>query len=83
MGRKGLIWLTFPQHCSSLEEAKTGIQAGQVTWRQELMQEVMEEDACWLASPGLLNLLSYRIQDHQPRDDTIHNGLGPPILITN
>jgi hypothetical protein len=32
----------------------------------------------WLAPHGLLNLLSYRTQDHQPRDGATHNGLGPP-----
>ena len=28
----------------------------------------------WLASPGLLSLLSYRTQDYQPRDGTTYNG---------
>jgi hypothetical protein len=37
--------------------------------------EAMEGAAYWLASPGLLNLLSYRTQDYQPRDGTTHNGL--------
>jgi hypothetical protein len=37
----------------------------------------------WLAPHGLLSLLSYRTQDHQPRDGPTHNGLGPPSLITN
>jgi hypothetical protein len=32
---------------------------------------------------GLLSLLSYRTQDHQPRDDTTHNRLGSPPLIIN
>jgi hypothetical protein len=27
---------------------------------------------------GLLSLLSYGTQDHQPRDDTTHRRLGPP-----
>ena len=27
----------------------------------------------WLASPGLLSLLSYRTQDYQSRDGTTHN----------
>ena len=31
---------------------------------------------------GLLNLLSYRTQNHQPRDGPTHSGLGPPISIT-
>lgn len=33
-----------------------------------------------LAHTALFNLLSYRIQDHQPRDSTIYNGLGPPPI---
>jgi hypothetical protein len=53
------------------------------TWRQELMQRPWRDAAYWLASPGLLSLLSYRTQDHQPRDGTTHHGLGPPILVTN
>jgi len=31
--------------------------------------------AYWLAYHGLLSLLSYRTQHHQPRDGTTHNGL--------
>lgn len=31
--------------------------------------------ACWLALYGLLNLLSYRPQDHLPRDGTTHSRL--------
>jgi hypothetical protein len=38
------------------------------TWRQELMQRPWRGAAYWLASPGLLSLLSYRTQDYQPRD---------------
>ena len=43
----------------------------------------MEDAAYWLVLHGLLNLLSYRTQDHQPRDGTTHNGLDPPPLITH
>jgi len=50
---------------------------------QELMQRPWRDVTYWLASPGLLSLLSYRTQDHQPRDGTTHNGLGPPTLITS
>ena len=39
--------------------------------------------AYWLAPSGLLSLLSYRTQDHQPRDGTTHNELGSPPSITN
>ena len=57
LGREGLIQLTLPHHCSSLKEDRAG------TWRQELMQRP------WRALlTGLLGLLSYRSQDHQPRD---------------
>jgi len=48
------------------------------TWRQELMQRPWRDIAYWLASPGLLNLLSYRTQDHQPRVGTTHNGPSHP-----
>ena len=37
----------------------------------------------WLASPGLLTLPPYRIQDHQLRDSPAYQGLGPPPLTTN
>jgi hypothetical protein len=47
------------------------------TWRQELMQRPWRDVPYWLASPGLLSLLSYRTQDYQPRDGTAHNGPFP------
>jgi hypothetical protein len=52
------------------------------TWRQELMQWPWRGAAYWLASPGLLSLLSHRTQDYEPRDGTTHNGPSPH-LITN
>ena len=78
MGRKGFIQLTLP-HCSFVyHQRKSG---------QELTQgrnleagadaEAMEDAAYWLASPGLLSLLSYRTQDYQSRDGTTHNGPSP------
>ena len=36
-------------------------------WRQELMQRPWRGAAYWLASHGLLSMLSYKTQDHQPR----------------
>jgi hypothetical protein len=51
------------------------------TWSQELMQRLWKDAAYWIASPGLLSLLSYRTLDYQARDDTTHNGLGPPTLV--
>ena len=48
------------------------------TWRQELIQRLWRGAAYWLASPGLLILLSFRTQDHQPRDGTTHKGPSHP-----
>jgi len=42
------------------------------------MQRPWRDAAYWLASPGLLSLLSYRTQDHQPRDGTTHKGPSHP-----
>ena len=42
------------------------------TWRQELV-----EGRCLVGCS--LNLLSYRTKDHQSRDNTTHNGLGPSL----
>jgi hypothetical protein len=42
-------------------------------WRQELMQRPWRSSAYWISSPGLLSLLYYRTQDHQPRDGTTQN----------
>ena len=50
------------------------------TWRQEWMLRPWKDVTYWIASPGLLSLLFYRTQDHQPRDGTTHNGLDPPTL---
>jgi hypothetical protein len=81
--RKGFSWLTFPHHCSSSKEVGTGISNRVGIWRQELMQSLGRDAADWLAPPGLLSLLSYRTQDHQPREGATHNELSPPPLITN
>jgi hypothetical protein len=56
------------------KEVRTGTQAGQEagadaeSWRDVLY---------WLASFGLLSLLSYRTQDYQPRDGSTHEGPFP------
>jgi hypothetical protein len=59
LGRKGFIWLTLPQFQSGLELKQVR--------KQELMQRPWRDVLYWLASPGLLSLLSYRTQDYQPR----------------
>jgi len=63
-------------------QRKSGLELKQVR-KQELMQRPWRDVSYWLASPGLLSLLSYRTQDHQPGDGTTHSGLGPPILTTS
>ena len=52
------------------------------TWRQELMQRPWRV-LLINCLPGLFSLLSYRAQDYQLRDATIHNELGTPTLIIN
>ena len=47
------------------------------------MQRPWRGAAYWLTPHGLLSLPSYRTQDFQPRDGTIHNGLGSTTSITN
>ena len=47
------------------------------------MQKPWRGAAYCLAPHDLLSLFSYRIQDHQPRGDTIYHGLDPSRLITN
>lgn len=49
------------------------------TWRKELTWKPWRISAYYLA-PGFL---SYRILDHQPRGGTTHNGLSPPLSVTN
>jgi hypothetical protein len=55
-------------------EVRTGTQAGQEAGADA---EAMRDVPYWLASPGLLSLLSYRAKNH-PRDGIIHNG--PSLL---
>lgn len=45
---------------------------------QELMQRLRRSAVQWLTLHGLLSQLSNKTQNHQPRDDTILNGLVPP-----
>lgn len=77
---KGFI-LNILAYCSSLsKEVRTGTQRTG-TWRQELIQMPQRSDAYWLAPHSMFLLLL--TQDHQVKDTTNHNGLGPPPSITN
>jgi hypothetical protein len=73
-GGKGLFSLHF--HIAVHHQRKSGLELKQVR-EQELMQRPWRDVTYWLASSGLLSLLSYRTQDHQPRDGTTHNGPFP------
>jgi hypothetical protein len=59
LGRKGFIQLTLPYCCSS--PRKSGLELKQVR-KQELMLKLWRDVLYWLASPGLLSLLSYRTE---------------------
>jgi len=81
-GGKGLFSLHF--HIAAHHQRKSG---QKLTEGRNLEAgadaEAIEGAAYWLASPGLLSLLSYRTQDYQPREGTTCNGMSPSALITN
>ena len=65
------------ERCQGRNSSRAGTQM------QSLMQRPQRGTVYWLAPHALLNLLSYRIQDHQPRDGPTHDELGPLPSITN
>ena len=70
-GGKGLFSLHF--HVAVHHQRKSGLEHKQVR-EQELMQRPWRDVTYWHASPGLLSLLSFKTQDHQPRDGPTLNG---------
>jgi hypothetical protein len=78
LGRKGFIQLTLPYCC--LSSRKSGLELKQVR-KQELMQRPWRDVLYWLASSGLLSLLSYRTKTTSPGMVPPTRGLSP--LITN
>jgi hypothetical protein len=71
------IYSAYIFHIAINHQRKSGLELKQVR-KQELMQRPWRDVLYWLASPGLLSLLSYRAQDYQPRDGTTHKGTSPP-----
>jgi hypothetical protein len=67
---KDLFSLHF--HIAVHHQRKSGLELKQVR-KQELMQRPWRDVTYWLASPGLLSLLSSWTQGHQSRDGTTHN----------
>jgi hypothetical protein len=74
------VYSAYIFHIAVDHQRKSGLELKQVR-KQELMQRPWRDVPYWLASPGLLSLLSYRTQDCQPRDGSTHKGPSP--LITN
>jgi hypothetical protein len=67
------VYSADTSHIAVHHRRKSGLELKQVR-KQELMQRPWWDITYWLASPGLLSLLSYRTQDYQPRDGTTHKG---------
>lgn len=65
--RKRFIHLILTDHCPSLEELRTGAQAGLKDKSQELTWRLQRGAAYWLASSCLLSLQFYRTQEYQTR----------------
>ena len=78
-----MIWLYFHTIVHHWKKSGQELLNRAKNWRQELMQRPWRGAAYWLAPHGLVSLISYKIQDHQPRDGTTHNGLSSTTSITN
>ena len=66
------VYLAYSPTSQVPTEDRTG------TWRQELKQKSWRDVPYWLAPHGLLSLLSYRTQDHQPKGGPTHSGINSP-----
>jgi hypothetical protein len=78
--RKGFIQPMLPKLSSSIKGSQHRNSCGAGAWIQELMQMPWRGAVYCLALHGLISLLSYSTEDHQPRDGTTHNGLTPPPI---
>jgi hypothetical protein len=73
-GGKDLFSLHF--QIAVHHQRKSGLELKQGR-NQELMQRPWRGVTYWLASHGLVSLLSYRTRDYQLRDGTTHKGPFP------
>ena len=62
---KERVYSAYTFHIAVHHHRKSGQELKQVR-KQELMQRPWRDVPYWLASSGLLSLLSYRTQDYQP-----------------
>jgi hypothetical protein len=69
--REERVYSAYTFHIAVDHQRKSGLELKQVR-KQELMQRPWRDVTYWLASPGLLSLLSYKTQDYQPRDGPTH-----------
>jgi hypothetical protein len=73
---KERVYSAYTFHIAVNHQRMSGLELKQVR-KQELTQRPWTDVLYWLASPGLLNLLSYRTQDYQPRNGTTHKETSP------
>ena len=69
---KERVYSAYTFHIAVDHQRMLGLELKQVR-KQELVQRPWRDVPYWLASPGLLSLLSYRTQDYQPKDGTTYN----------
>jgi hypothetical protein len=74
------VYSAYTFHIAVYHQKKSGLEFKQVR-KQELMQRPWKDVFYWLASPGLLSLLSYRTKTPSPEMAPPTKGLPP--LITN
>jgi hypothetical protein len=70
------VYSSYTSHTAVDHQRRSEPELKQVR-KQELIQRTWRDVTYWLASPDLLSLLSYRLQDYQPRDGTTHKGTYP------
>lgn len=81
--KEGFIQLATPSSLSITERTQNRKSNWTGTWRQELKKSLWRSTVYWLASPDILCLLSYNIQDHKTSDRTTLSQLGTPTSIIN
>jgi hypothetical protein len=74
------VYSAYIFHIPVNHQRMSGLELKQVR-KQRLMQRPWRDVLYWLASPGLLSLLSYRIKTTSP--EMAPPTTGPPPLITN